>query len=318
LADSSGGIFRWEALMQLALHDPEVGYYGRQVSDVGRQGDFSTAATLNSSLAYSISGWLKQEAQEVGKKLPWIEIGPGSGKLAHDVLKSSGLLQGWLQPIHLIETSSPLQIKQQQELRHRKALWHTSPESALQTCLGRAMIFTNELADAFPCRVFRKSDSHWEEWHLEWKNKVLREVWLPCQDLPESTAFHQEWETGQRVEVHESFHRWLESWLPYWKSGSLVIIDYGGDPSAIYDRRPGGTLRGYWRQERIEASGIFQRLGAQDLTADVNFADLRNCLNRADVKKIKESSLGEFCQLYAPKEKPTPGADAFRVLQIRR
>jgi SAM-dependent MidA family methyltransferase len=55
----------------------------------------------------------------------------------------------------------------------------------------------------------------------------------------------------------------------------MLTIDYGANSAEeIYDRRPGGTMRAYHRQQRIEGGGIYARFGRQDLTSDVNFADL--------------------------------------------
>jgi SAM-dependent MidA family methyltransferase len=79
---------------------------------------------------------------------------------------------------------------------------------------------------------------------------------------------------GQRVERHDSYHTWLRSWGALWREGCLLTIDYGDLVQNLYSGRPSGSLRGYWKHERITGSQIYARFGKQDLTADVNFSDL--------------------------------------------
>jgi len=53
-AARTDGAIPFEAWMEAALHHPRYGYYARQVRDVGRRGDFSTAATLHPALSDSV------------------------------------------------------------------------------------------------------------------------------------------------------------------------------------------------------------------------------------------------------------------------
>jgi SAM-dependent MidA family methyltransferase len=66
----------------------------------------------------------------------------------------------------------------------------------------------------------------------------------------------------------------LKDWRASWHRGRMLTIDYGGPIETLYDRRPRGTLRGYFRQQRVDGAEIYERAGHQDLTADVNFANL--------------------------------------------
>lgn len=55
----------------------------------------------------------------------------------------------------------------------------------------------------------------------------------------------------------------------------MLTIDYGDEMPALIHRRPRGTLRAYFHHQRFEGLEIYHRFGRQDLTADVNFTDLR-------------------------------------------
>ena len=80
---------------------------------------------------------------------------------------------------------------------------------------------------------------------------------------------------GQRCEVHWSFLSWLKNWEPQWHSGAMLTIDYGDLFPNLYEKRPQGTVRGYFQGVRVQSTEIYDRFGHQDLTADVNFSDLQ-------------------------------------------
>jgi SAM-dependent MidA family methyltransferase len=219
-----------------------------------------------------------------------IEVGPGSGQLARAILRLSrppGLLRHLRPPpftYHLVERS-PILREQQRRLLGRTARWHQCVEDALTATDGHAFLFSNELIDAFPVRVFRcdgtvpdgtgPEAASWSELHLQLAARQLAETWLPSGTLPDSAVFSHQWPAGQRVEVHESAHDWLARWQTHWKSGELLTIDYGGHSPDLYRRAPAGTLRAYYHHERLTGPDVYTLAGRRDLTADVNFDDLQ-------------------------------------------
>src|SRR5690606_20096595 len=82
-------------------------------------------------------------------------------------------------------------------------------------------------------------------------------------------------------------------WLPSWKSGRMLTIDYGATAETLYHRRPRGTVRAYLLQQRLEGPAIYENVGRQDLTADVNFTDLQNWA-RPWLSQQQIMSFGEF------------------------
>lgn len=263
----------FEEFMRLALHDPQRGYYARKISGVGRRGDFTTAPMLNDSLARAVAGWVVAAMRETDCR-NLIEIGPGEGRLCRQIFKRLPWHTRMRTRVHLVETSTPLREKQR-ELLGGKAVWHDHPSKALAACAGNAVIFSNELVDAFPVRRFEKTRDGWQEIAVSFDEtgRALERLLSPA-PLPDSAGFCEEFTIGQRIEVHESYRKWLEGWLPDWKSGRMLTIDYGATADTIYQRRPRGTVRAYLLQQRLEGAEIYQNIGRQDLTADVNFTDL--------------------------------------------
>jgi SAM-dependent MidA family methyltransferase len=114
--------------------------------------------------------------------------------------------------------------------------------------------------------------------------------------LPDSSLFEVVYPVGQIIEVADSYRGWLHGWLPRWKSGRMLTIDYGSEAELLYHRRPRGTLRAYCMQQRVEGPGIYGNPGRQDLTADVNFTDLQNW-SRPWVSEQRLTSFGGFLQI---------------------
>ena len=266
-------LIRFDDFMQHALHHPETGYYASSIQTVGASGDFSTTATLSNVLGKAIA----QSATEWSRKnktlLNLIEVGGGDGSLAESIIKSIPFYKRWKLHYHIVDSSIPLTEKQQQKNKlSNRVTWNSEMKAALAKCKGTAFIFSNELVDAFPVRVFKKSDAHWNELYLH--NQT--EHFLPCSDtLPESSALeHSTHYTGQRIEIHQSYREWMQQWLPSWKCGELLTIDYGDTHPKVYFRMPQGTLRAYSHHQRLTDVAVYQNPGKQDITADVNFTDL--------------------------------------------
>ena len=258
--------------MARALYDPLHGYYSRNIRDIGARGDFTTAPQLSETPAKAIATWIAAALRETGTR-NLIEIGPGLGTLTSQVIHNLPFLLRMRTRFHLVE-SSPALAKRQRALLGNKVHHHTSVHSALAACSGNAVIFSNELVDAFPVRLFKRSGSQWREIALDHSAAHTAEILLPLLELPPSEIFKRDFPEGQRVEIHDSYRLWLQSWLPDWKGGKMLTIDYGNTSDKLYDRRPDGTLRAYFLHQRTEGTEIYLNPGLRDITADVNFTDL--------------------------------------------
>lgn len=261
---------RFDAFMQYALHDPEHGYYARKIRTVGHQGDFSTTATLSPTLGIAIAARASEWLQQNPGSFHLIEIGAGDGSLAASVIAALPFMQRLKLHYHIVETSEPLTKVQQARLKKSRVSWHTNPRSALRACNGRAIIFSNELVDAFPVRILQRQGADWQE--LYWDKEVER--FETCAEPPESSAINSTHTELHRVEVNEAYRNWLEEWITGWREGEMITIDYGDTYPEIYHRRPQGSIRAFLLHQNITGPAIYQNVGHQDLTADVNFTDL--------------------------------------------
>ena len=271
---AEGGKISFERFMELALYDPNHGYYTRHISDVGPSGDFATALTIGDALVRSIANWARAEARHLElPKFNIIELGGGGGQLAREILRT---IRPWERvQYQIVEISSPLQKRQERALRGRKISWQKTIESALDAADGQAILISNEFVDAFPCRRFERAIEGWREITLSLDADLWREQLDLTSETVESSAFSIECALGQRVETLGSYRCWLTKMTRFLDRGALLTVDYGDLPAAVYDRKPRGTVRAFFRHERLEGMDIYLRAGHQDLTADVNFLDLR-------------------------------------------
>ncbi len=345
------GKMPFERFMDEALYHPRYGYYSSNIATVGRRGDFSTSATIHEVVASAVAKWAIKEKKAslglgVGKRWHVIEIGAGDGSFARDFIKNTGMMHRPTLSYHIVEKSAPLAKKQKERLPKLQVKWHGDMSDALEACEGEALIFSNELVDAFPACVLRwnSSSRHWEELYLvdqgnDGMSESFRALREPYTQFPSTVL--GDWDAeitpladGQRCEVHWSFLNWLKSWAPQWHRGAMLTIDYGDLFPKLYQKRPQGTVRGYFQGVRVQATEIYDRFGHQDLTADVNFSDLQLWGAETQIETVEFLNQREFLLNMIPSlgdhsaqqqdpaleflMSPYGAGDAFKVLSQRK
>jgi len=270
-------IERFDHFMQRALHDPLTGYYAQNISNIGFAGDFSTTATLSNILGKAIAASALKWSKENNTPLNLIEIGGGDGSLAKSIIKATPFFKRWKLNYHIVDSSKPLIEKQQNKLS-QKVSYHKEIKSALNNCKGIAFVFSNELVDAFPVRIFQKTDTGWNELYLKNEEEYFRPL---ENNIANSSALKHSHNNAQRIEVHESYHHWLKDWLPHLKQGQLLTIDYG-------DSHP------------------------KDITADINFTDL---IEWGEQNGLETIALLKQAKYLSPYSKQSPEDEFLTCLQ---
>lgn len=269
----------FSTFMARALHDPQRGYYARRVQDIGVRGDFATSATLSPLLGKAIALWLLEERAMRPEIHCVIEVGAGNGMLMQTVKRQLGWWKRRLFQWHIVETSASLRTQQRQRLGSSVS-WHDDLKSALAACGGKAFIYHNELLDAFPVRLLEWHEETWQEVMVDISPTGVREslsgvAWCAAEMASFSALAVRPKQARQRVELHESVRDWLLEWAPSWQAGAMLTVDYGDTFPALYHRRPHGTLRAYLLHQRLEGAALYDNIGRQDITANINFTDYR-------------------------------------------
>ena len=154
------GLMSFREFMDLALHDPEHGAYGAGVLEVGRDGDFVTSPSMGRDfaalLAVQVCQWLDQlHAQRPDQILTLVEVGPGEGDLAADLITEiERLAPPWLALLRLALVERNPGMAERQRPRLAATRWccplqWTSLED-LAAAPVHGVVLAHELLDAFP------------------------------------------------------------------------------------------------------------------------------------------------------------------------
>jgi len=269
--------------MEIALYQPEIGYYSSGETRTGRQGDFLTPVSPGPLLGQLIALQIAEihQALNYPPTLYLVEQGADRGHLAHDILTALSQHHPDLLPalhLHLIEPSPYLAQQQKthlQSLRSSLPLhWHTDP-SSLPPASHPIFFYSCELIDSFPVRLIRFSSG---QWHERFVTQIANHFdWI---DQPASTELLNEinrWSIptieGFTTEIRPAVPSWLKLISEKIQQGAILTLDYGLPAHELYHpSRFAGTLRAL-RQHSPSANPLTDP-GQQDLTAHVNFSEL--------------------------------------------
>ena len=292
------GPISFAEFMRRALYDPQHGYYSRAVQPIGRCGDFFTSVSagpfFGQLLAFQFAHWIESLRQREGflqeRIFQCVEAGAHDGQLAFDILnkledsepKLLASLQYWI-----IEPSAGRRRDQQRTLaRFSNVQWFES----LVEIQGRVhgVLFSNELIDAMPVHVFRwnAAAQSWNELGVGISGEELVSVPLlsptvVAPELPDELL--NVLPDGYTIERSPDAERWWTDAAMAVASGKLITIDYGGTFEELLSRgRSSGTVRAYSRHQI--AQNILEDPGDQDITAHVNFSEIRRAGELAGLK----------------------------------
>ncbi|XP_063757961.1 LOW QUALITY PROTEIN: protein arginine methyltransferase NDUFAF7, mitochondrial [Eleginops maclovinus] len=280
--------------MREVLTNPVTGYYVRN-NMLGPDGDFITSPEISQIFGELLGVWIVSEWMGAGrpKHLQLVELGPGKGSLASDILRVfsqlKSVLDGASVSLHLVEVSPALSRVQAQTLTGGNSVEASSEDEPVyrrgetsaglpvfwyrrleDVPAGFSIFIAHEFFDALPIHKFQRTQKGWREIMVDIdpeKQNRLRFVVYPS-PTPASTALVQPDERRAHVEVcaeggvlvQQLSRRIVED------GGAALIADYGHDGTKT------DTFRGF-KGHRLH--DVLSSPGSADLTADVDFSFLR-------------------------------------------
>lgn len=268
------GPITFARFMEMALYDPEEGYYAAGKAEIGRGGDFYTNVSVG-----PVFGWLlAQQFEEIwnalGRPDPFfvVEQGAHDGRLAADILSvAAGPFAQSLQ--YVLVESSPLWRKRQEQALAGGGSLRWVPETAE---LGpfQGVVFCNELIDAFPFHLLRSKEEGWSELRVAEESGAL--VFREAETSKEAAAEASRLPPcppGALAEVRPAASAWLKGIASMLQRGFVLIADYGDEADALFGAgRPFGTFACYRNHRRDEQP--LEKPGTKDITAHVDFTSL--------------------------------------------
>jgi SAM-dependent MidA family methyltransferase len=277
--------------VELALYHPRFGYYSGKELRVGREGDFITSPALSPVFAFALSKLVGEFLNRAGDVVSQVvDVGCGDGALIRGLAGVGSRGWGLGEEAAAKETaaSSPTPyspLPTPQFFGVDRNLGRAQPDSRVTFVSDLAaippaearLIINNELFDALPfARLVQRGDELHELWVtegdgvLDWTE---HEAEARYSDYFAERGIHLD--DGQFADVSLEWSELYADLCRLVPRGLIVTFDYGLPESKLFRGRMRrfGTAAAYSRQ-RVSRDLLINP-GQQDLTAHINFDDLR-------------------------------------------
>jgi len=262
--------------MELALYDPDGGYYRGMEARPGRGGDFLTAPELHPIFGATLATGLHEIWERLDRPDPFVvqEYGAGTGALALAILGSI-TDDDFRGAIHY----EPVEVDARRVAAFMEAMTTANHGARVFKPGERAdsfdgVILANEVLDALPVHRVRQRGADLRELAVELGARdAFREVEIDPSTPALAARLERHGITlidGQTAEICVGLDAWLATAVAPLRRGVALLIDYGAPAAQLYDpiRRRDGTLRAYLRH-RVHDDPLIH-VGRQDLTAHVD------------------------------------------------
>jgi len=271
--------------MEIALYDPDHGYYSASAEQIGLGGDYYTGPDVHPVFGRMIARQILQMKEVIPHRGPFtiLEMGAGKGLLCRDIL--AGLAT--IAPEEMddfqygVIERSPAMVAKQKALvgfanGARPVAWFSDLAAAAAEGPLTGCVLSNELVDAFPVHRLIGTEAGPHEIYVDCReDRFVDSIDLPS--APELATYFEELNirlaAGQRAEVNLESSRWIRDVGRALDRGFVVTIDYGYPAAELFARhRQKGSLLCYHRHTVNEDP--YSRVGEQDITAHVDFTRL--------------------------------------------
>jgi SAM-dependent MidA family methyltransferase len=291
------GPMTFEKFMDIALYEPRYGYYASGKSVIGREGDFFTSSHLHPAFGRTIARQIEEmwELSARPGNFTVVEMGPGEGHASADVLGSLREHECCNSIDYRIVERNP-EMRQRQKRRLAEFSDRISWFASLNEMdRFKGCLFSNELLDALPVHIVRMEDEL-KEVYVTAKNDGLRGE-ASALSTGDITRYFREMDIrlkkGYQTEVNLRIRDWLNEVDSVLEEGFVLTIDYGYTAREYYSEdRDRGTLVCYYKHHFDEDP--FCNVGAQDITAHINFSSLKMWGEQIGLQTVGFTSQGAF------------------------
>ena len=298
------------AFMDLALYDPECGYYARAAQRSGRAGDFFTSVDVGPLFGELLELQLEEmfrilaqppvPSPQSPQAFDLVEAAAGNGRLSADILRAARTRDSVFYQstrLHLIEASAAARAAHRDTLGDAAERLASSSASLPDTFEG--VLIANELLDALPVHQVVMRREGLREVYVDGSSGSLRTLEGPP-STPELARYVDRLgitlEPGWRGEINLRAADWIRSAARRLTRGFIIVIDYGHEARELYSvTHAGGTLTTFARHtmagpERPDEAGArpawLEDAGERDITSHVDFTSVRMAAEAAGLTTI--------------------------------
>ncbi|UTR09424.1 SAM-dependent methyltransferase [Evansella sp. LMS18] len=263
-----------------ALYHADAGYYMKEKTKLGKEGDFYTSNHVHPVFARTFARFFADVFKKEEFTPAILEAGGGDGRFASNVLSyfKDEEPELYEEIVYIIADASPYHrstLNNLAEAYGGKVQIVSSAAFARKLMPGfSGIIFSNELIDALPVHsVVQGKGELLEAVVLPGEEALLKEELRVCENeqvinwindygpvLPE----------GFRTEVNLEMKELLKEFASWQKSGLLVTVDYGyTNEQLTLPERKEGSLRGYYKHQMVNSP--LEMPGEMDITSHVQW-----------------------------------------------
>ena len=291
---AASGAVTFAEFMEVALYHP-CGYYASR-GPIGVGGDYFTSPVAHPAFGALVCVQLHIMWQNLGQPDPFwvIEAGAGDGVLASDIVDfASRQFPLFSEAIRYVAVDRlpPVDASRMS----RGVEWIQSvgiPAGGIVGCvvanelIDAMPVHRFEITDCGPCEVYVSLDS--EGRFIELLDESSTKLIAGCVE-----SIGRVLEYGFRGEVNAGVRPWVAAVAEGLERGFVLTIDYGYEVEELYsDSRSGGTLQTYYKH--TDRGSPYQRIGRQDMTADVDFTALIDEGRSVGLRPVFLTTQGEF------------------------
>ena len=295
----ASGPMTFARFMDLALYEPDHGYYATGSRGPGRASDFLTAPESHPIFGWTVARQLEELWERLGRPPEFTvrEYGAGTGAFA------AGIVGGLARSASGLRDVIRYRIAERAPDRERQVLASLSTVDAAEVFErddGRPIVgavLANEVMDALPVhRVVGARDGDVRELFVAvGPNGAFESIEGPPSTPDLATRLTTEGihlDLGQLAEVCLELDGWVANAAAGLERGLLLLVDYGHPASALYAPDRGSLLRAYTRH-RVH-DDPFRNVGRQDLTAHVDLTTVERAAATAGLDHIGSTTQAAF------------------------
>ena len=299
---AANGPITFARFMEIALYDPERGYYRGAAAKPGRGGDFLTAPEAHPIFGRALARFAEDvwQALERPARFTIREHGAGEGALAEALLTGldadgSGALGAVRYRVVEVEPARTAAVRARLDAAGRGGI--LEPDDGRPVA---GLIIANEVLDALPAH------------RVVVRGGLLREILVgldpegglvDAEAAPTTNLLARRLADdgvvlaeGQRAEICLAADAWISSAADGLDTGVLLLIDYGHPAAELYDPalRAAGTLAAYLRHQVHDDP--YRAIGRQDLTAHVDVTAVEHAAAAAGLVHIGTTTQAGFLE----------------------
>ncbi len=286
------GVLPFDRFMEVVLYGDGVGYYRRERSPFGPEGDYYTAPRVHpvyaSTLAERIRALLGSLDPGRGRQL--VDLGAGDGSLIAGLLvalRAKGADAGL--EVLVVDRSPTLRAGAVAAAKAAGGDDGPPVRGAPSLAEGgpvRGVVVAHELLDAQPVRRLRWSGAAWQELGVRlegpYVEPVVADLTAPVPGPPLPVLGDDD--VGRVLEVAPAAEATVREVADHLLEGGLLVVDYGAEEAELLAAHPRGTVAAVRGHRSLPFP--LADAGSADLSAFVNFTRVRAAAQRAGLVEL--------------------------------